>query len=151
MVERLDAGLGRRALLACDVDRRGGIVADEHGREPRRVVSGLQPRGDLVGDLRAHLLRDRLPVDDRRRHQAREASARGRLASARASTASVIAQKPASSRYGTRSPSASASRALPASPTACPVAHARLTSAKAKPWAMPNASAPSLSIAIAGV
>src|SRR5205814_881924 len=99
------------------------------------------------------LLRDRLTVDDPGRHQAREASGRcgDRRASSRSSTPSVTAQAPARIRYGTRSPAASASRGLPASPTAWPLAHARFTSANANPWAMPNDSAPSLSIAIAGV
>ena len=46
----------------------------------------------------------------------------------------MSAQTPTSTRYGTRSPAASASRALPPR-RPWPVAQARLTSANAKPWA----------------
>ena len=68
VVEALDADLGRRLLLVADVERRGGVVADQHGGEPGRLVALLDPRGDVALDLRAHVLRDRLAVDPLRRH-----------------------------------------------------------------------------------
>ena len=69
VVEALDADLGGRPLLAADVLRRRRVIADQHGRQAGRVVAGLHPRGDVLRHLGAHLLGDRLSVDDPGRHQ----------------------------------------------------------------------------------
>ena len=69
---------------------------------------------------------------------------------ARARTKSVARHTAQSSRYGTASCVASASRALPAAPAPWPIDHPRFESANAKPWAIPTASAPSDSSAIDG-
>ena len=49
---------------------RGGIVADEDGRE----ADGLTERADVLGHLRAHLQRELLPVDPHSRHRASAAA-----------------------------------------------------------------------------
>ena len=76
VVEAADPGLGARLLLAGDVDRGGGIVADQDRRQPGRLVPGRDPGRDLVAHLVPHLLRDRLSVDELR-HWARQASVSG--------------------------------------------------------------------------
>ena len=63
--------------LPADVDGRGGVVADQDRGEAGRAVAGLDPGGDLRAHLLADLLRDRLPVDDLRRHCRRQATASG--------------------------------------------------------------------------
>ena len=68
VVEALHADLVGRLLLAADVDRGGGVLPDQHRREPGRLVAGRDPRGDLGGHLAADLLGDRLAVDDLRAH-----------------------------------------------------------------------------------
>ena len=60
----LDPDLERRLVLAPDVDVRGRIVADEHGREPDRA----REHRHLGRDLRANPGREGLPVHQRRRH-----------------------------------------------------------------------------------
>ena len=75
-VERADADLGARLLLAADVDRARGVVAHEHGRETGRLVARGDPRRDLLAHLGADLLGDGLPVDER--HAAVEVSFCGR-------------------------------------------------------------------------
>ena len=62
-VLRVDADALRGLLLEVDVDVRGGIVADEHGRE-----ADLAQLLDLGGDLFAHLRREGFPVDHRGCH-----------------------------------------------------------------------------------
>ena len=64
VVERLDAGLATGLLLVPDVDRRRGILADEHRRETDRPIE----LGDLAADLLAHALGERLPVHERGSH-----------------------------------------------------------------------------------
>ena len=60
----MDPDALRGLVLARDVDVRGGVVADEHGREPD--VAELR---DLGGDFLAHLRRERLAVDHVRGHR----------------------------------------------------------------------------------
>ena len=62
-VAGLDADLGRGLVLQPDVDVGGGVVADEHRREP----DATEPR-DLVGDLGADARGERLAVHERRGH-----------------------------------------------------------------------------------
>ena len=69
LVEGRHPDLGAGALLAADVHRRGGILADEHRRQARRPPAARGERGDLLGDLRAHARGDRLAVDDRGCHR----------------------------------------------------------------------------------
>ena len=57
VVDRADPGLLARAALAADVDVGGGVVADEHGREPGRAPPVGRPRGDDVLDAPAQCLR----------------------------------------------------------------------------------------------
>ena len=65
VVARRDARLLRRLVLPADVDVRRGVLADEDGREADRTAERL----DVLRDLSAHLLRDRLPVDRDSRHR----------------------------------------------------------------------------------
>ena len=53
--------------LRADVDVRRGVVADEDRREADRLAE----RAHVLGDLRANLQRERLPVDPDRRHRRR--------------------------------------------------------------------------------
>ncbi len=62
-VARVDADALRSLLLAPDVDVRGGVVADEH-----RGEADVAERRDLGRDLVADFRRQRLAVDDLRRH-----------------------------------------------------------------------------------
>jgi hypothetical protein len=64
VVEGDHAGLARRLHLGGDVDVAGGIVADEHGGQPRRspVPHHQIRRGSC--DVGAQLGCDRLAVDD---------------------------------------------------------------------------------------
>ena len=63
-IARLDPDLERRLVLQSDVDLRGRVVSDEHGREADRS----RKRRHLARDLRADPRRERLPVHQRRRH-----------------------------------------------------------------------------------
>ena len=72
VVEPADPGLGARLLLAADVDGARRVVADQDGGEAGRLVARGDPRRDLLAHLVAHLLRDRLAVNQR--HRARQAS-----------------------------------------------------------------------------
>jgi hypothetical protein len=63
----------------------------------------------------------------------------------------VPRQASASIAYGTRSDVAWASAPLPEAAMACPLAQVRLDSEKAIPWLSPEASAPALTRAEAGV
>ena len=144
VVEALDADLGGRLLLAADVD------APTPGRR-RRAPSPARARGwpasthaaTSARDLRAHLLRDRLAVDDlaaMRGAQAIARSRRTRAAPAQQVPASVIAQSAGEHQVrdavvGRRRPAAR----CPPRRRVWPIAHARLTSANAKPWATPSA------------
>ena len=65
VVAGLDTGLIRGLVLAADVDVRGGVVADEHGREAEDAAE----LRDLLGDLLADPRRERPAVHDRRRHR----------------------------------------------------------------------------------
>jgi hypothetical protein len=60
VVERLDPDLGRVLALHPHVDGRGGVVANEDGREPGPAVH----RGDLALHLLTDLRRYRVAVDD---------------------------------------------------------------------------------------
>ena len=71
MVARVDSGLVRRLVLRADVDVRRGIVADEDRREAHRLTE----RAHVLGDLRAHLQRELLPVDPHGRHRFRSLAA----------------------------------------------------------------------------
>src|ERR1700722_2110646 len=68
MVEPHEPDLGTRLLLAGHVHRRRGIVADQHGRQPRPAATAVDPLADLVAHLGAYLLGDRLAVDQTRTH-----------------------------------------------------------------------------------
>jgi hypothetical protein len=69
VVEALDADLGRRLLLAVDVERARGVVADQDRRQAGRAPVLGDELLDLLGDLCAHARRHRLAVDDLRRHR----------------------------------------------------------------------------------
>ena len=86
------------AVLQPDVDVRGGVVADQHGREPD--VTELL---DLACDVGADPLRERLAVHERRRH-ARD-SRRG-------------AEAPRPSRSASRTTRSATSAVTSAEPTA---------------------------------
>ena len=66
MVDRLDPDLGARLLLAPDVERRGLVLADEHGGEPDRPPQ----RRHVARHLGAHLRGEGLPVHQGRSHGA---------------------------------------------------------------------------------
>src|ERR1700687_3320634 len=61
---RHDAKLRARLALAAHVTRRPWIVADEDGRQARRVAELALKRRDLLEHLRAYRSGDALPVDD---------------------------------------------------------------------------------------
>ena len=64
-VARLDARVSGSAVLAADVDVGGGVVADEHRREP-----DAPDLSHLGGDLGPNPLGERLPVHECRGHGA---------------------------------------------------------------------------------
>ena len=64
VMDRADPGLLARLPLVADVDVRGGVVADEHGRQPRRPSSGGDARRDDAGDPPAQVGGDRLAVEN---------------------------------------------------------------------------------------
>src|SRR5688500_15647970 len=77
VVDRLDADLATRFLLAANVDGRGGIVADEDGGEADRRADLL----DFACYLRAHLCCQRFSVHQQGGHGTR------RISSSRVETA----------------------------------------------------------------
>jgi hypothetical protein len=64
VVDRGDADFLARFLLATDVERRGLVLADEHGREADRARERL----DLLGHLGPNPRRQRLAVHEGRSH-----------------------------------------------------------------------------------
>ncbi len=68
-VEGHHADLDARALLAGDIHSRGGVIADEHGRETRRAADFAREHLDVASDVGAHSSGDRPAVDDRCAHE----------------------------------------------------------------------------------
>ena len=66
VVARLDPGRLGRLLLQVDVDVRGGVVADEDGRD-----ADVVELGDRRRDFLAHPGGEGFPVDEHGRHEAR--------------------------------------------------------------------------------
>ncbi len=64
VVDRFDPHLLAGLLLSADVERRGLVLANEHGRQ-----ADLPPDGfDVAGHLLAHARGESLPVHERDRH-----------------------------------------------------------------------------------
>ncbi len=68
MLERRHAGGLGLLVLAADIDLAGGIVADQHHREPRRQLMVALNARDLVGDAAAQFGGNDLSIDDAGRH-----------------------------------------------------------------------------------
>src|SRR5204863_1013949 len=87
-VARDDADGVRRALLAADVDLRGGVLADEDDAEGRRDSARLLQSLDAGLDLREHALLDGLAGEDH------AATRRRRMSEARPVSGSITITTP---------------------------------------------------------
>ena len=89
----------RGLLLAADVDRRGRVVADEHGRQAgRRGCPASTHAATSARTSVADRLRDRLAVDDLGRHCGR-AGYRARAGAPRRSAPAIAAQAAGTARW----------------------------------------------------